>query len=492
MSGLPISWIRATLGDITDYGAPKQVSPTRIDAEAWIVELEDVEKESSRLLQRLTFAERRSKSNKSSFEEGDILYGKLRPYLNKVVLADSPGYCTTEIVPISPEEGIESKWVFYALKNPDFIRYVSAITRGINMPRLTTDDARAVEMAVPPTNEQRRIVAKLDALFERSHAIRDKLDRVPRLLANLQKSILNAAFRGDLTREWRANNPSVEPASELLKRILAERRAKWEADLIAKGKDPKKAKYVEPEPVNTDGLPELPEGWCWASVESLSTKVVDGVHKKPNYVIEGVPFLTVRDLTAGQGISFDNCRYVSQEDHEQFCQRTDPELGDILITKDGTLGVVRAVRTEIEFSIFVSLALVKPVVREMSDYLEMAFSSPPVQSQMTGTGSGLQHIHLVDLRKDLIPLAPIEEQKELVRILSLANPAVDNFAKAQRAAADRISSVDACFLSKAFRGELIPQDSSDEPASILLERIRSQRAAAPPKRTRSRKAVGID
>jgi type I restriction enzyme, S subunit len=108
-------------------------------------------------------------------------------------------------------------------------------------------------------------------------------------------------------RCWRAKNKNVEPASELLKRIRTERRKKWEqaelAKLNAKGKPPTddkwKAKYKEPAPVDTTGLPELPKGWCWASVEELSTKVVDGVHKKPAYVAAGVPFLTVKNLTAG-------------------------------------------------------------------------------------------------------------------------------------------------------------------------------------------------
>lgn len=490
MNQIPDSWGVTPLGDISDYGAPKQVRPEEIQQDAWVLELEDVEKDSSKLLQRVTFRERKSKSNKSKFESGDVLYGKLRPYLNKVLLADSSGYCTTEIVPITPAHGIESKWVFYALRHPAFIQHVAALCRGINMPRLTTGDARSVEIAVPPTNEQRRIVAKLDAMFEKSRSIREKLDRLPRLLAKLQKSILNSAFRGDLTREWRAKNPNAEPASELLKRIQAERRAKWEADLTAKGKDPKRAKYVEPMPINSDGLPELPEGWCWASVESLSTKVVDGVHKKPNYVGEGVPFLTVKDLTAGSGISFDNCKFVSREDHEQFCQRTNPEIGDILITKDGTLGVVRAVRTDVEFSIFVSLALVKPVLREMSDYLELAFSSPLVQSQMTGTGSGLQHIHLVDLRRDLIPVAPVEEQTEIVRVLSLAIPSIEKIVATNERAHQRIDAVEAVFLSKSFRGDLVPQDPADEPASTLLQRVRAQREASPVKMSRRRKVAG--
>lgn len=390
-----------------------------------------------------------------------------------------------------PESEILPEFLEAYLRSPKALLEIDNIKTGANDSglNLTQDRFRKLQIPIAPIREQRRIVAKLDALFEKSRSIREKLDRLPRLLANLQKSILNSAFRGDLTREWRANNPNVEPASQLLKRIRAERRAKWEADLITKGKDPKKAKYVEPEPVEAEGLPELPEGWCWASVESISTKVVDGVHKKPNYVSEGVPFLTVKDLTAGAGISFENCRYVSQADHQEFIKRTNPERGDILITKDGTLGVIRAIRTDVEFSIFVSLALVKPVLLEMSDYLELAFLSPILQAQMTGTGSGLQHIHLTDLRKDLLPLPPLEEQREIVRVLSALISGVETLAGQIRNANARMPSIDSSLLSKAFRGELVPQDPNDEPASVLLERIRAQKPAAETKRGRGRKSA---
>src|SRR5205085_8479783 len=129
-----------------------------------------------------------------------------------------------------------------------------------------------------------------------------------------------------------------------------------------------------------------------------SNKVVDGVHRKPKYFTAGIPFVTVRNLTAGPGISFEKLNYVSEADHTEFSKRTDVQRGDILISKDGTLGVVRVVRTDTVFSIFVSVALVKPVNYEYSDYLGMAMSSLPVQRQMVPKGSGLQHIHLEDLR----------------------------------------------------------------------------------------------
>jgi type I restriction enzyme S subunit len=121
--------------------------------------------------------------------------------------------------------------------------------------------------------EQRRIVAKLDALTERSRRAKAALDAIPPLIEKFKQSVLAAAFRGDLTADWRAAHPDVEPASELFKRIRVERRRRWEeaelAKLTAKGKAPTddrwKAKYEEPEAVDASELPELPRSWCWAS-----------------------------------------------------------------------------------------------------------------------------------------------------------------------------------------------------------------------------------
>src|SRR2546430_14834545 len=117
-------------------------------------------------------------------------------------------------------------------------------------------------------------------------------------------------------------------------------------------------------------------------------------HKKPNYVPSGIPFVTVRNLTAGLGISFEKLNYVTPDDHAEFLRRANPEQGDILVSKDGTLGVIRVINTDVEFSIFVSVALVKPVIRAMGSYFGTAPAPPPVQFLLGPKGPGLQHLQL--------------------------------------------------------------------------------------------------
>ena len=157
--------------------------------------IEDIEKDTSRLLRRKLFQDSPSKSTKTAFMAGDVLYGKLRPYLNKVIVADQPGYCTTEIVPIRAFGYIDSAYLCYALKCPNFIDYANTKSYGMNLPRLGTEDARRAPFPLPPLAEQRRIVAKVDDLMTLVNVLelhlRKSREIHNKLLANRKKLDLN-------------------------------------------------------------------------------------------------------------------------------------------------------------------------------------------------------------------------------------------------------------------------------------------------------------
>jgi len=172
---LPSSWTWIPLGEVVDYNGALKVSPNEIPDSAWLLDLEYIEKNTSRITQRITFKDKKSKSTKSKFEKGDVLYGKLRPYLNKVVVADEGGYCTTEIIPLRGYYGIFPKYLMYALKRPDFLEYVNSKTYGVKMPRLGTEDGRNALLPLPPFKEQRRIVSKVDQLMALCDELEAKL-----------------------------------------------------------------------------------------------------------------------------------------------------------------------------------------------------------------------------------------------------------------------------------------------------------------------------
>lgn len=343
-------------------------------------------------------------------------------------------------------------------------------TQGVNIFHIGKSGLDGLKIPTPPLTEQRRIVSKINILSSRSQQARCELAEADRLIIKLKKMVLQAALRGDLTKDFRRRR-TLKSASE-----MASVQSEFEKAQRSTG-----SRLIDGD------LPQIPATWAWMTVGSLSSKVVDGVHKKPDYQPSGVPFLTVKNLTAGPGIVFEDCKFVSEKDHAQFIKRTNPEFGDILISKDGTLGVTRAVRTRVPFSIFVSIALVKPIDRSMTSYLEYAFQSPLVQEQMTGVGTGLQHIHLTDLRKDLIPIAPIDERDEVVRRLNAAFGKIDKIALETQRAGEFLDILNQSILAKAFRGELVPQDPNDEPASVLLNRIRAERATAGPAPKRARR-----
>ncbi len=193
-------WVEEPLGDIATYGRRSQVGAHDLPSDAWILDLEDVEKGTSTLLRRVTMKERPTTSSKASFFAGDLLYGKLRPYLDKVLIADEDGYCTTEIVPIVPSDRVTSAWLRICLKSPQFLEYVASRTYGVKMPRLGTKDALASVHPVPPLTEQHRLVAKVDELT----ALCDEFE----MCSNVRKRVLEGLRNSLFARLRRAETRS--------------------------------------------------------------------------------------------------------------------------------------------------------------------------------------------------------------------------------------------------------------------------------------------
>lgn len=412
------------------------------------------------------------------------------------------GYVAIAANPVSTNQGFKS-FVLHPFIKSDYAYYylqrakelAVELSSGTTFREISGAKAALIPFPVAPIAEQDRIVAEIEIQFTRLDAAVTTLKRVQANLKRFRAAVLKAACEGRLVPTEaelaRREGRSYEPASVLLERILAERRSRWEAMQVAKfsdqGKQPTdhtwKRRYKEPSVGNAVDLPQLPDGWLWVSVEAISTKVVDGVHKKPTYVPHGIPFVTVKNLTAGPGISFDHLNYVTKEAHYEFIRRADPEEHDLLITKDGTLGVVRKVRTQQEFSIFVSVAMIKPVLREMADYLEIALSAPQVQVQMVPKGSGLQHIHLEDLRQDCIPIPPLAEQARVTQEVARRISVIEEVSRELSSELRRATTLRQSILKRAFEGKLVPQDSNNESASALLEQIRSEREATVAKQT---------
>ena len=172
---LPETWLWVTLSDISNYGECANVSIDKISNESWVLELEDIEKDSGRLLQRMRKSDRTINGVRHSFQKGDVLYSKLRTYLNKVLVADQDGYCTTEIIPITCVQGIVPEYLCHVLRSKYYVDYTISLGYGVKMPRLGTGDALKSMIPVPPYEEQRRIVKSVKEIYHKLEQISSEL-----------------------------------------------------------------------------------------------------------------------------------------------------------------------------------------------------------------------------------------------------------------------------------------------------------------------------
>ncbi|ELH5790342.1 restriction endonuclease subunit S [Campylobacter jejuni] len=195
---LPQGWEWKSLGDISNYGKTSQVKPSQLKGNDWILELEDIEKESGVLLQKVLFQDRQSKSNKIKFNKGDILFGTLRPYLKKVIIANDNGACSSEIMPFSTGNSIANHFIYYYLFANFLHDRISSLTYGARMPRLGTKDGKSLQIPLPPLKEQEQIAKHLDFVFEKTKALKELYTKELKDYEELKQSLLNKAFKGEL------------------------------------------------------------------------------------------------------------------------------------------------------------------------------------------------------------------------------------------------------------------------------------------------------
>ncbi|PSV82204.1 restriction endonuclease subunit S [Photobacterium leiognathi] len=338
---------------------------------------------------------------------------------------------------------------------------------GSAQPKLTKKNLESIPYPLAPLAEQKRIVEKLDEVLAQVDTIKARLDGIPALLKRFRQSVLASAVSGKLTEEWRKDNESGCPQQEV-ESIIESRKT-----LVTK------RMQVPQEHLKNEEYP-IPEDWKWVSLDSLSSKIVDGVHHKPEYVDEGVPFMSVKDIKGGK-IYFDNCKYVSLETHDEIHPRCNPEKGDLLVTKSGTIGRTAIIKTDEIFDLFVSVALIKPASKKVNmEFINIALmhwvNSIDVSSRVVGTA--IKNLHLRDMRVLAVPFAPLTEQKEIVRLVDQYFAFADTVEAQVKKAQARVDNLTQSILAKAFRGELVAQDPNDEPADKLLERISAARKEA--------------
>lgn len=345
--------------------------------------------------------------------EGDIVYSTVRPYLHNMAIVDKTfaeePIASTGFAVFSCHTGLLNKYLFAYLLSPCFDSYANDgdNAKGVAYPAINDDKLYKAIIPLPPLAEQKRIVAKLEALLpivDQYGKAQEELNELNAALpARLRQSILQEAISGRLVPQ----DPNDEPASVLLARIREEK-----ARLVKEGKL-KKKDLVET-PITDEEKPfEIPSSWEWVRL-STYVDVRDGTHDSPKYHPSGIPFVTSKNLKNGR-IDFSTCTFISQSDHDKFSERSYVEDGDILFAMIGSIGNPVIVAKDREFSVK-NVALFKRYSREYTNNKYLYYYLSYIQNELKQIAAGgvQSFVGLGTLRQYLIPLPPLSEQQRIV------------------------------------------------------------------------------
>lgn len=425
-------------------------------------------------------------------QKGDIVLGR-RGEMGRcaVVRENEDGWlCGTGSLIVRPSRDlILSDFLQLLLSSDSVVEYLQSGAVGSTMANLNQQLLFCMEVKLPPKQEQTRIVAKLEELLSDLDAGVAELNAAQKKLAQYRQSLLKAAVEGGLTADWRARHTPTESGAQLLARILTERRARWEAKQRAKfaaqGKPPPKgwqAKYPEPVAPHTTDLPALPAGWVWASLGQLLSELTSGSRDWSPYYDRGACTFVMAQNVRPWRPDFSFRQLVDPPPDDRDRQRSEIRRDDILVTIVGAnTGQCCRVPDEPEnHFVCQSVALLRPVDKELSEFINAVLNSTAHgqrQFREMNYGAGRPHLSFTQLESVLVPLAPVGEQQVIVdriaeglaSILGIDRQVqqLDQYCTAQRKN----------LLKAAFAGQLVPQDPTDEPASVLLERIRAERDA---------------
>ena len=416
---LPDGWAWTRLGVICPYGENKAVSADLIDETSWILDLEDIEKETGVIKKYATKSERNSVSNKYSFYKGQLLYSKLRPYLNKVVIAPKDGYCTTEILPLTFYGNIYSPYMQLFIMSPTFLIYVNMISYGVKMPRLGTNDGKNAIIAIPPIKEQKRIRDKFDIITPLFDIIQKNINNLNNEVTAIKSKILDLAIRGKLVPQ----NPNDEPASVLLERIRAEKeelikqgkikRDKKES-VIFKGDDNSYYEKIGDEITCIDDeLPfEIPDSWCWARLSSF-TKVIMGSSPRSQDICRDSNYT---EFHQGK-IYFSDCLLKESNQYTKNISKIAPK-NSVLLCVRAPVGEVNI--TDREICIGRGLSSIHAYDKIQSNFLFYWLKTQKHVLVNKSTGSTFSAITVDTVKKILLPIPPITEQLRITqKILDL-------------------------------------------------------------------------
>ena len=321
---------------------------------------------------------------------------------------------------------VDKKYLMLILNSPFVQDYFESTYHQVAMPKLSLLNASKTSIPLPPLSEQHRIVIAIEAIFTQIDLLEQNKADLQTAVKQAKSKILDLAIRGKLVKQ----DPADEPAFVMLERLRAEKEAKIAAGEIKRGKNDS---YIYRNPTDncyyqkyTDGCEEnisdeipfdVSDGWTWCRLPEVCRKpITDGTHNSPSNSTSGdFLYITAKNIKNLE-ICLDDATYISKEIHESIYSRCSPELNDILLTKDGTIGEVAVNNLNYPFSMLSSVALIKPSNEILSWFLAYILISDLLQNKMKkdAKGSALKRIILAQINDFLIPFPPLAEQKRIV------------------------------------------------------------------------------
>jgi type I restriction enzyme, S subunit len=495
MSDLPHGWTHATIEQLAgaqgmttdgDWIETKDQDP---DGDVRLIQLADIgDGEFRDRSARFVTSQTAHRLNCTFLEKDDLLIARMPDPIGRACIFPGVGQPAITAVDVfvwrpSPD-GPSARWLMHFINSTDVRNRIAAQAGGTTRQRIAGGRVKRLDLPVPPLPEQRRIVAKIDSLSAKSKRASDQLDRIPRLVEKYKQAVLGAAFRGELTREWRKLGGPETVAHNLAARPTdAQKRQRRTIEGFT----------------NRIGIEfyELPAGWHYKSIGSLLNEgalidFADGNHgsdypRKQEFGDEGAIFVTAAQIRNGR-VYFDECALLNW-DKARKLRKGWARTGDVLLTHNATVGRVAIVEDAIDpFLLGTSVTYYRTDQSLLLNrFLFWAFCSPIFQDQLRAIMGQTTRNQVPITRQAYIelPIAPAAEQQEIVRRIDMALRWVDRLASETTSARKLVDHLDQAVLAKAFRGELVPQDPNDEPASVLLERIQAERHA--PTTARGRK-----
>lgn len=496
MSELPQGWISAKISDVClrvvdgSHNPPKSSEVGYPMLSARNVIDHQIVFDDFRLISKSDFEIEHARTEVAA---GDVLLTIVGTIGRTAVVPEGQKpFALQRSVAVLKPENVNSRYLAYALNDPTFQQWLLDNAKGTAQKGVYLKVLGSAVIPMAPAHEQTRIVEKLEELISDLDAGVAELKAARKKLGQYRQSLLKAAVEGALTADWRKQHPPMESGEQLLQRILKERRAHWEAKQLAKfaeqGKAPPKGwqdKYPEAVAPDTSDLPALPEGWAWASVDCVLSEIETGKSFKceerpPEKNEHGV--VKVSAVSWGE---YDEQESKTCTDPERLNQSLYIREGDFLFSRANTIELVGAcvIAKQVHLKVMLSDKILRFVFveDEMKNWLLHFLRSELGRSQIellaSGNQESMRNIGQERIRQIALPLPPLAEATEILRLLERQLDSANELSESisiglKQAAAQRKN-----ILRAAFSGQLVHQDPNDEPASVLLERIRAERAA---------------